>query len=143
MIEHLKCFVEQPHEAFSNLPVCPFAKKARTSGKIEYYVHSLVMSDAIESKIIEFVQQNHFETLWLIHPNCIISSDETDMITESLSEKYGPELQFFSGHPKSNFQFGGIYTRREPYPNIIVQKKNFLDKKEVLLKNTRYYNKMN
>lgn len=135
-------FVEKPNPAFSNLPVCPFAKQARKSGKIECFVHNLSVCKEIEDRIAAFVAQDHHETLWLIQPNQEISSVDTDKVSDALSEKYGPELMFFSGHPESEFQMGGIYTRREPYPNIIVQKTSVLAHKELKLKNTRYYDKL-
>lgn len=140
-MDHLINFVEKPSETFANLPVCPFAKQARTFGKIQCFVHSLVLTRAIDEQIELFKGQDHYETLWLIHPNCIINSQETDAISDDLARRYGPELQFFSGHPQSNFQMYGIYTRREPYPNIIVQKTSLLNRKERLLQNTRYYDK--
>lgn len=138
-MDHLKNFVEKPSAAFNNLPVCPFAKKARNSGKIEFFVGSLVLRGPLYERIEQFNAQDFYETLWLIHPNCIVNSYETDKISDELSEKYGPDLQFFSGHPESNFQMNGVYTRREPYPNIIVQKTSLLIKKEAKLKGTRYY----
>lgn len=140
-MEHLKNFVEKPHEVFSNLPVCPFAKKARTYGKIECFVHSLLLIQPIYERLEIFAAQDFYETLWLIHPDLTIDSEQTDIIADELSKKYGPQLQFFSGHPESNFQMHGVYTRREPYPNIIAQKTSLLDRKEFLLKATKYYNK--
>lgn len=139
MMDHLKNFVEQPSAAFNNMPVCPFAKKARTSGKIEFFVTSLEQKFTLYSRIEQFNAQDFYETLWLINPDCVLTSLETDEISDALSKKYGADLQFFSGHPESNFQMKGIYTRREPYPNIIVQKTSLIERKEAKLKGTRYY----
>src|SRR5882672_7873397 len=41
-------FIEQPHEIFGGLPVCPFARAARLKETIRFEVRSFEMDDALD-----------------------------------------------------------------------------------------------
>lgn len=118
-------FVEKPHPQFSNRPVCPFAKWARLKNKIDYFIHDLHDLNNIVSKIQSFSSERSHEIVWLVHPSRDFPQDDLEKLAESLAKIF-PEFEFFTGHPDSEFEFNGEKTRREPYPNIIVQDKEFL-----------------
>jgi len=42
-------FIEQPHDVFGGLPVCPFAKAARLKDTIRFEVHSFAMDDPLDT----------------------------------------------------------------------------------------------
>ena len=71
-------FVEQPHELFGGLPICPFARAARIKQTIRFEVHPFALDDPLEPNgdiltlVREFVEETsagRLETLFVIHPD--------------------------------------------------------------------------
>jgi len=44
-------FIEQPHEIFGDLPVCPFARAARLKQTIRFEVRRFCLDDTLEPNI--------------------------------------------------------------------------------------------
>jgi hypothetical protein len=71
-----------------------------------------------------------------------ISNQEIEFMTDVLTEMFDDELQLFAFHPDSQFEMGGLFTRRMPSPGIIVQRDTDVEVREVALKRTRYYDNL-
>lgn len=138
-VNHIINFVEQP--LTNGLPVCPFARRARTKNLILFKVLPLTYQDALQ-----WIKENcttHHEVM------IIINNDKTNLseqITKSLADQLNSTLptmglQAFWGHPEALFCVNGVFTRREPFPNIQVIKKSVVERADKLLQATDYYDK--
>jgi hypothetical protein len=71
-------FIEQPHEVFGGLPVCPFARAARLKQTTRFEIRPFALDDPLErdgdimALVREFADQAASgtpETLFVIHPD--------------------------------------------------------------------------
>lgn len=133
MLDYIKVFIEQPNEAFGGMPVCPFASKVRREQRIDFQVGPFSLSDesSLLQKIDEFKNNPNFDIIIFIHPDKKgLTFEELDKVNRSLNEILTPDFVAFEGHPDDPFMANGIYTRRDPYPNIQVIAKSTLDAAE-------------
>jgi hypothetical protein len=127
--------LEAPHSVFGGLLVCPFARAARLKRAIRFEVRAFSFSDPIESEstllelIGDFAQEEapgDCETLFVIHPDRqAISATGLERFVVRLDRRLQvvprlAGLRVFEAHPESEFQVGGVYTRRGPYPSFQV-----------------------
>lgn len=135
-------FLEKSHSVFSNMPVCPFAKKARTQETIKYQFVNLKQIESYLDLIVQFKYRfDDSEGLFLLGED-MISNREIESITDILTEMFGDELQLFAFHPNSQFEMNGLHTRRMSNPGIIVQRNSDVEVKELFLKKSKYYDKL-
>lgn len=145
-------FIEQPHEIFGGLPVCPFARAARLRQTIRFEVRSFAMDDPLESdgemltlvrEFADHVTAGNLETLFVIH------ADPRQPIAEllafvarlnaRLAESDLSGFQVFEAHPDSKFRVGNLFTRRSPYPSFQVLGRALLKKGSDSLLDSPYY----
>lgn len=137
---YMQDFIEKKHPAFNNMPVCPFAGKARKKKRIDYRVGPFLWEDI--DKIVEQARSaNHdkFEIIMFVHPDKSFSFEELGKIINEVSMRLNPEFSVFGGHPLDPFMMHGVYTRRDPYPNFQIVSTPFLNKATNKLKKTDYY----
>lgn len=134
MAAYLEAFVEAPHDLFGGLPVCPFAKKYRKEGQIQWIVGELSL------QLMASTPHNHLMTVF-VDPRKDLSLEEL-YETKAKAEAAFPEYDFFTGHPQSQFCIGGLYTRREPYPNIQRVLATDVEMFERKLAATRWYDQL-
>lgn len=132
-------FVERPN--LNGFPVCPFARRARTKNLILFHVMPLQPDQTL--KWIQENHNSHHEVQIIINDNkSNMSADDVKSLADQLNTSLVPmALQAFWGHPEALFCVNGVFTRREPYPNIQVIKKSVVEKAESLLQATDYYAK--
>jgi hypothetical protein len=133
-------FIEKEQPLYNNLPTCPFAKKARKNQTIEMKTVNLKQIQTYLHHIEQY-KHNKNEALLLIEQNTI-TNQEIENITDILTEIYHQDLQLFAFHPQSQFEMQGLYTRQMPTPSIIIHKHTDIEKKETLLKKTKYYDNL-
>lgn len=115
-IRYIEEFVEKPHPAFGGFAPCPFSKKMRLDGKIDFKVLDFFDGDPrINQLIKEFTDQNKYVSLFVIHPDKSFPLETLKSITNNL--KIAP-LVVFRGHPEDDFKVGDVMCRREPYPGF-------------------------
>jgi hypothetical protein len=147
-------FIEQPHEVFGGLPVCPFARAARLKQTIRFEIRPFALDDPLEldgdimGLVREFADQvasGTLETLFVIHPNTRQAlPDLLGFVSRLNSRLAGGELrefQVFEAHPESDFCVGGVYTRRSPYPSFQVLSQTLLKKSSDSLLDSPYYSR--
>jgi len=145
-------FIEQPHEIFGGLPVCPFARAARLKEAIRFEVRPFALDDPLESGgelltlVREFAAQaadGSLETLFVIHPDPRQPLrglvDFVARLNARMAANELREFQAFEAHPESRFQVGGVYTRRSPYPSFQVLSRALLKKGSDSLLDSPYY----
>jgi len=145
-------FIEQPHEIFGGLPICPFARAARLKETIRFEVRPFALDDPLDPSgdivalIREFVQQTSvggLETLFVIHPDPGQHLRDLEAFVERLNTRMAAgelrEFQAFEAHPESNFRIGNLYTRRSPYPSFQVLSRALLKKSSDSLLGSPYY----
>jgi len=145
-------FIEQPHEIFGGLPVCPFARAARLKRTIRFEVRHFDLADTLEpdgeimTLVREFAQDataGHRETLFVIHPDSRQSLPAllafVARLNVRMAESELSPLQAFEAHPESNFRVGNIRTRRSPYPSFQVLSRALLKKASDSLLDSTYY----
>ena len=137
---YLANFIEEKHEVFNGLPVCPFAKKERLENRIKFVECSF--SKINVERIIaetELWLSGDFSTLLYIDKGDA-SIRETvhfyDCITALLK---GKGVNLFLFHEDSVRNFGGLYTRRSPRPFIMAGYKQHIGKNKKKLLKTKYY----
>ena len=145
-------FIEQPHEIFGGLPVCPFARAARLRRTIRFEARSFAMDDPLEpdgeilTLVREFADQvtaGNLETLFVIHPDPRQPLAEllafVARLNARLAESDLSGFQVFEAHPDSNFRVGNLHTRRSPYPSFQVLGRALLKKGSDSLLDSPYY----
>jgi hypothetical protein len=144
LIQYIIDFVERPHPKLGNLPVCPFARKARLENRIRFEVRALTRS-AILGLVPLFEAEPELHMVICIHPNKDgMSSEEVRRVVGELNETLpAMNLMALGAHPEDNFNIDGLYTRREPYPNIQLLRLDIGERAADSLKNTGYYGRWN
>jgi hypothetical protein len=141
MKDHLINFVEKPHPAFANLPPCPFAKKARLQNKIKFIVFDF--TNGLTEELNKLIQPDpNYDIIWLINPNKAMPIEVLYKLIDDINALH-PTLEAFGGHPKDPFEIAGVKTRQEPYPNLLFQSKETLEKARWKLRHTKYYDNFN
>lgn len=146
MMQYLQTFVEVPHPAFGDLPVCPFARKARLDDAILFRVYpfileSLATSSDFMDEMVAFSQDPNHTILIVIHPQkeALSVSAMVDFVT-ALNRHLAPlDLVGFGGHPQDPFHIQGVHTRRSPYPHLSIQSTPYLQEVTPPLRKTAYY----
>ena len=148
--------LETPHSVFGGLPVCPFARAALLKGAIRFAVRAFSIDDPLESEgtlldlIGDFAREEAAggcETLFVIHPERHASSaaglegfvGRLDRRLRALPRLAG--LRVFEAHPESEFQVGGVYTRRGPYPSFQILSHARLKATSDTLRGAGYYDR--
>jgi hypothetical protein len=147
-------FIEQPHEVFGGLPICPFARAARLKQTIRFEVRPFAMDDPLElggdllALVTEFVEQTKtdgLETLFVIHPDRTQRLQDLEAFVQRLNARMAGgdlrEFQAFEAHPESTFRVGDVYTRRSPFPSFQVLSRELLKKGSDSLLDTPYYDR--
>jgi hypothetical protein len=145
-------FIEEPHEIFGGLPVCPFARAARLKKTIGFEVRPFALDDPLDeggellSLVGEFGRQEEsgeLETLFVIHPDPAQPLQDLELFVQRLNARLAGGclrgFQAFEAHPRSNFRVGDVYTRRSPYPSFQVLSRARLKSASDALKSSDYY----
>lgn len=122
-LEYQKRFVEQ-RSAWNDLPVCPFARQGRESGRITYRVlefssiRCAELAGEFRRAVEEFAANGKQLVLLLIHPDRrAMSYAELERLIDVELAPYlaSLDLEAFSGHPEHPLEIRGVYLRREPF----------------------------
>jgi len=145
-------FIEQPHEIFGGLPVCPFARAARLKETIRFEVRPFDLDDTLDAggdllrligEFVEATESDGLETLFVIHPDPTQSLSRLEAFVRRLNARLASghlrEFQAFEAHPQSHFRVGGLYTRRSPFPSFQVLSRRLLKKGSDSLRGSPYY----
>jgi hypothetical protein len=115
---HIRQFVEHPHPRLLNQPVCPFARRARTTGRVD--VVALPFSPDDDSAVAWAVEQfdpASKDVLLVVHPDaCGLTYFELAELRDRFAEHLAGRYEVFTGHPADPYTRNGLPTRREPYP---------------------------
>ena len=139
-------FVELPHPIFSDLPICPFAKKARLANQILFKIErfsALTEFDG-DSSIIKWIHEfynSDFEIMVVINPEkTAITAPQTKELIAQLNNHISElGLLAFHLHPEEDFNIDGLHTRRMPYPGFTIQLNSKLKPASDSLEKTEYY----
>ncbi len=116
---HIVEFVERPHPQLLGQPVCPFARRARKSNRVEMVVAPFTVADdsAVRAAVEQFDPLHDIDVLLVVHPDAdgIGYFDLVDLRAR-YAEQLAGAYEVFTGHPEDPFTRAGILTRREPYP---------------------------
>ncbi len=149
-------FIETPHPVFGGLPVCPFARAARLRDSIRFEVRGFDADDPLDADgdVMALVDgfardeaAGRAETLFVVHPG-------RDAMTPAALERFVARLNqrmratdglarliAFEAHPASEFEVGGVRTRRGPYPSFQVLSQARLKETSDTLKGSGYYDR--
>ena len=140
MSQYIVDFVERPHPKLGNFPVCPFARKARLENRIRFEVRELTY-ETVLALVPSFRAMADFDLMICIHPvKDGITSEEVRRLVEMLNAKLPAEnLMAIGLHPQDAFNIDGLYTRREPYPNIQLLRLDVGERAHNSIRNSAYY----
>ena len=135
-------FVERPQPKLANLPVCPFARKARLENRIQYEVLELTR-EGVLTQVPLFTAKPELHLMICVHPSRDgVSSAEVYRLVDVLNEVLpAVNLSALGGHPEDPFNIDGLYTRREPYPNVQLLRLDLGERAHQSLKNSGYYDR--
>jgi hypothetical protein len=146
-------FIEQPHEVFGGLSVCPFARAARLKQTIRFEIRPFALDDPLELDgdimgLREFARsgslRNPGDPVRDSSRHAAGSAGSPGFVTRLNSRLAGGELsefQVFEAHPGSDFCVGGVYTRRSPYPSFQLLNGALLKKSSDSLLDSPYYSR--
>ena len=133
--EYIKVFIEKPNEAFNNLPVCPFAHNS----EIKFIITEKITKEEIVKIFEDHINKNNQELLIVVIKSFSVQ-DLVNLESQILDNVRQHGWLIFNGHPLDEFQVNGVYTRRDPYPNLqFIEKQKVLDGRDILTKS--YYDK--
>ena len=140
LIRYIVDFVEQPHAKLGNLPVCPFARKARLENRIRFEVMNLT-HEGILALVPSFVAKSELDLLMCIHPTKDgLSSTRVDRLAKRLNQTLlAMNVMALGGHPDDPFNIDGLHTRRDPYPNIQILRVDVGERAHQSIKESGYY----
>lgn len=140
--QHIIDFVEQPHPTFGNLPVCPFARKARLENKIELTVMELTRA-GILALVPSFLAKAELDMLMCVdsRKDGLSSPEIYRLVAELNRELPAMNLMALGGHPQDPFKIDDVYTRRDPYPNVQLLRLDVGERAHQSLKNSPYYDR--
>lgn len=137
LAEHSMAFVEKPHPQFHNLPICPFAKKARIEKQIQYEICTLDIHDMLAQ--IESWRKTDKLSLVLVIPDKDMQLSDYLLHFELIKATLPIDLSIFEAHPDSMHKCHGVLTRREPYPNFQIMRTEDLDIAQSQLSHSGWY----
>ena len=142
LTQYIIDFVEQPQAKLGNLPVCPFARRARLENRIRFEVFALTRR-AVLDLVPLFEAEPELHMVIGIHPEKNgISAEEVRRLVDALNQTLpAMNLMALGAHPDDSFNIDGLYTRREPYPNIQLLRLDVGERAHESLKNTGYYDR--
>lgn len=142
LTQYIIDFVEQPHPKLGNLPVCPFARKARRQNRIQFKVLELTR-EGVLALVPSFRAKPELQLMICIHPRKDgLSSAEVYRLVEALNQVLpAVNLMALGGHPADTFNIDGLYTRREPYPNIQLIALDVGERAHESIKSSGYYDR--
>lgn len=147
MQQHIRTHIEQPDIVFGEMPICPFSAKAHQENKVHYIVYdfqfyeSFSLESSLFNLIREFLESESYEVLIVIHSNkhAFLLGEMTEFM-QYLNKAINPfGLIAFSGHPLDDFNIKGVFTRRDPYINLVIQDRKTIEVASKKLKSTTYY----
>ena len=130
--QYIKEAICRPDDRFKGWPICPYACNAR--------IHYAVADNSFFKNITNIVDNwdcNNYDVLIVLFKGDIFVENLQGLCDEL--SLFFPGLEIFAGHPISNYVFQGVYTRRDPYPNLQFNKRIVLDEFRDKLKRTNYY----
>ena len=140
--DYIIAFVEQPRPELGNLPVCPFARKARLTGQMRIEVLDLTL-DAITARASGFDDEPRLDFIICVHPRRdALSCEQIYRLAEALNRTLpARNVLALPGHPDDPFNIDGLYTRREPYPNIQLLRWDVGNRAYRRIENSGYYDR--
>ncbi|QLE42757.1 hypothetical protein FD723_21505 [Nostoc sp. C052] len=147
MVEYMHNFLEKPHRAFGNMPICPFVEKARLQNNILYHIYrfspnyDLNLNSHLIKLIDDFRTSISYEVMLIIHPDQqAMTLNESQHFVKHLNEIIsGTGLTAFAGNSDDKFNIQGVYTRQAPYIHLTIQTDKSIKIASELLLKTRYY----
>jgi hypothetical protein len=115
---HIESFVQRPHPGLLNQPVCPFARRARSDGRVVLTVvpYSVADDSAISWAFDQFEPQGK-DVLLVIHPDPTgLDYPELSELRDRFARLLEGRYEVFTGHPDDPYTRNGVRTRCEPFP---------------------------
>jgi len=134
-------FVEQPHPKMGNLPICPFARRARLEKRVQFKVMELT-HERILDVLPSFTATPQLHVMFCIDPRKDVSYADVHRLVKTLNRTL-PALNLLAlgGHPEDPFNIDGLYTRRDPYPNIQIDRLDVAERASLSIQNSGYYDR--
>lgn len=142
--EYMIRFLEVPHEAFSGLPPCPFARKERLENRVIYKEGALNKAQ-IDAELMGAIESLAAEedprTLLYFEPQLQSSVQDVyqfaQMIVDSCVDL---SILAIPIHPHDDYTMNGVQTRMQaPTPFVLIQVKDQVSKAKEKLLRTAYY----
>lgn len=118
LVSHIERFVERPHPGLLGQPVCPFARRARATGRVELVVTPYSANDdsAVTWAVEQFDDLDK-DVLLVVHPDPRgLSYFDLSDLRDRFAGRLAGRFEVFTGHPDDPFTRAGVRTRQEPFP---------------------------
>jgi hypothetical protein len=120
LTDHIEGFVQRPHPRFGGQPVCPFARRARATGKVHIAVVPFTTEDdSAVTWALKAFDELDIDVLLVVHPQAEgVSYPELAHLRERFARQLHGRFDVFTGHPRDPFVRAGVQTREEPFPTL-------------------------
>lgn len=139
---HIESFVAKRYHETGGMPLCPFAAGARLGRRITYEVGPFDRKQLTDTSL-RWARQDRSpnDILIFLDPRRDLPILRLKVLETELRIALAPlGWVAFHGHPASEWQMAGIYTRRDPFPSLRVYARDYLKRGEQALERAgRYY----
>ena len=149
ILDFLESTIEKQREEFANLPVCPFAKAERTSGRLQLDYFNVASQD-ICGLVSNMINAGYESGLYVVKENDEFVELNGDRDTIRFANFLKKELKsgglkdytIICFNPNDTVSAGEYNVRSEfPYLMINVAKTNVIHDSQKNLQKTKYYDK--
>ena len=137
-------FLEVPHEAFSGLPPCPFARKERLEKRI-IYKRGTLQATQIDTELMEMIQalacEENPRTILYFEPQLQSSVQDVYQFAQMIVDScVALSILAIPIHPDDDYAMNGVKTRsKSPTAFVLIQVKEQVSKAKEMLLRTAYY----
>ena len=134
----METFVEVPHPAFGNMPVCPYARQFRLANKVKI----IEAKDNILEKASEVAKNwdNNIEAVVVASDNLQIKNTEVHEKVQQMNKDYKSiDIVMLEDHPESKEYIGGACMNHGSLILIVIQRLSKLNKFSKGLRSTKYF----
>ncbi|MGC4038380.1 MAG: hypothetical protein QM764_20620 [Chitinophagaceae bacterium] len=142
LINYMVNVLEPKNEAFGNLPMCPFVKKERLKNRIlfEKVIFGAEPGDQVISLISSTFAHTDENTLLAFDTDTTLGLDEFIEYGKKLCDLFSRnKIISIALHPLDNFNIHGHFTRKVPFPTLLVQTARQISAAKTTLMATQYY----
>jgi hypothetical protein len=131
-------YLTKPQDRIGGMPICPFAKKAMKYDMVEIINVKRSVYGLLRHVVSVIKKWDSEKELYVLVDSSHNAYGDLRQIQSMLNSKY-LEFTFLLGHPDRPFSINGVVTTFSESPIFFIQKKTDINRAQVSLLKTEYY----